>query len=162
MHKLLFSALVLSLAVLIAGVGFTSNTAQSGEKGDKGKKEHDHHAMMLDKCAAVCNECQLACDSCATHCVHLLARGKKEHATTLQTCRDCATLCHAAASIVASHGPFVELICKSCAEGCVRCAKECERFPDDTHMKQCAETCHKCDKACREMLQHAAAAPKAE
>jgi len=48
------------------------------------------------------------------------------------------------------------LICEPCAEACSRCGKECEKFPNDQHMKRCAEECRKCEKACRDMVKHMA------
>ena len=114
--------------------------------------EHDKH---YQECAKACSDCQRECDSCATHCAHQLHAGKKEHMTTLGTCQDCADFCAAASQIVARGGPFAALICDPCAEACARCAKECEKFPQDEHMKRCAEECRKCEKACREMLKHA-------
>jgi hypothetical protein len=55
---------------------------------------------------------------------------------------------------VARRGPFSDAICHACAEACARCAKACEKFPNDPHMKRCAEECRKCEKACKEMLTH--------
>jgi hypothetical protein len=86
----------------------------------------------------------------------LVSEGKKEHLKTLQTCQDCATLCSAAASIVARMGPFSDTICTACAEACKRCGDECEKHSHDSIMKKCAEECRKCANACNEMLKHAA------
>ena len=36
-------------------------------------------------------------------------------------------------------------------------AEECEKFPDDRHMKACAEECRKCAKECRDMVKNLAA-----
>jgi hypothetical protein len=121
------------------------------------QKAHQGHG--LDACAKACDDCQRACDSCATHCVRLIAAGKSDHVKSLQTCQDCADTCAAAARIVSRQGPFVDVICKACAEACARCAKACEQFPQDERMSQCAEECKKCEKACRDMLQHVAANP---
>ena len=85
----------------------------------------------------------------------MLSEGKKDHMTTMMTCRDCADFCVAAAQIVARMGPFAVLICRACSEACARCGKECEKFPDDEHMKRCAEECRKCEEACNEMIKHA-------
>jgi hypothetical protein len=116
--------------------------------------EQHEHAKHFDACAKACGDCQRECDSCAAHCAQLIADGKKEHLTTLQTCQDCAAHCSAAASITARKGPFSDLICTACAEACNRCGKACEKFKSDEHMKRCAEECVKCEKACREMLKH--------
>lgn len=115
---------------------------------------HAEHDEMLQACAKACSDCQRACDTCATHCAHLMAEGKKEHLTSLMTCRDCATICAAAAQIVAGGGPFSAIICDSCAAACVDCAKMCATYPDDKHMQVCADECRKCEKACRAMLKH--------
>lgn len=74
--------------------------------------------------------------------------------TTLATCQDCADVCVAASQIVARGGPFAAEICVACADVCADCAKECEKFPDDQHMKECAEECRECEKACRDMVKH--------
>jgi len=123
---------------------------------------HMEHDKGLQACAKACSDCQRACDMCSTHCAHMLLEGKKEHATTLATCQDCADFCAAAAQIVSRGGPFAGLICGSCAEACAKCAKECEKFPDDKHMKMCAEECRKCEKACRDMVAHAGHADHAK
>lgn len=120
-----------------------------------GAHHHSEHDPMLQACAKACSDCQRMCDMCATHCAHLLADGKKEHLTTLGTCRDCADFCATAAQIAARGGPFAALICGPCAEACARCAVACEKFPDDEHMKLCAQECRKCEKACKDMVQHA-------
>lgn len=127
--------------------------AQQGQTQAKKVNHMQHHAMM-EECAKACSDCQRACDLCATHCAHMLAEGKKEHATTLATCRDCATICSAAAQIVARGGPFTGIICDLCAKACAHCATACEAFPDDEHMKSCAEECRKCEKACKAMIEH--------
>src|SRR5437868_6235684 len=68
----------------------------------------EHHETM-PACADACSACQRECDTCTTHCAQLLVEGKKEHLTTLMSCRDCATICAAAARVVAGHGPFSAL-----------------------------------------------------
>lgn len=139
-------AAVLALAVVIVAA-----LAQQGQTQDK-KSDHMEHYVMQQACAKACSDCQRTCDLCVTHCSHLLADSKKEHLTTLATCQDCATVCTAAAQIMARGGPFSTTICTACVEACSFCAKECERFPNDKHMKSCAEECRKCETACKTML----------
>lgn len=143
----------------VAGLSAVALAAVDGsvfaQEKTKATGAHAEHDEMLQACAKACSDCQRACGMCATHCAHLLADGKKEHGTTLATCQDCADFCAAAAQIVSRGGPFAALICESCAEACARCGKQCEKFPDDKHMKMCAEECRKCEKACREMVKHA-------
>jgi hypothetical protein len=138
----------------LALAAFVAVTPAREEKRE-GKVAHAEHQEAFRACAKACSDCQRECDSCATHCAHLLGEGKKDHATTLMTCQDCANFCSSAAQIVSRMGPFSGLICDSCAEACSRCGKVCAKFPDDEHMKRCADECRKCEKACRDMLKHA-------
>lgn len=138
-----------SIFILCACVSLAADRAAPTE----GRGE-DHHQHAMLACAKACSDCQRACDSCATHCAHLLVDGRKEHLATLQSCQDCADVCTAAAKIVARGGPLVKQTCQACAEACDLCARNCEKFPDDKHMKMCAEECRKCEKACREMIKH--------
>ena len=144
------------LAVL--GMAPTARTAEPKAEDAKPavKGEHSEHDAMFVACAKACSDCQRACDMCKTHCGHMLAEGKKEHKMTLASCQDCATCCAAASQIVASGGPYSATICIACADCCSKCVKECEKMPDDIHMKMCAEECRKCEKACTDMVKHAA------
>jgi hypothetical protein len=117
-------------------------------------KKHEEHEDMYEECSEACSECQRECDECAHHCAMMLAEGKKQHMTTLQTCQDCAEICSAAARIVACHGPFSNLICTACADACAKCGKECEKYPDDKAMSACAKECRECEKSCRAMMKH--------
>ncbi len=146
-----FGLLGLSAVTLAA----LNSTAVAQDKSKTGAG-HDEHAHMFQECATACAACQQACDGCATHCAHKLAEGMKDHLASLMTCRDCATICAAAARIVAGGGPFSAIICEACASACGECAKACEKFPDDKHMKACDEECRKCEKACRAMHKHSA------
>jgi hypothetical protein len=118
------------------------------------KLADDKHAAHFEQCAKACADCMRACESCAHHCVHLAVDGKKEHLKTAGSCVDCAEFCAAAAKIVSRQGPLATTICESCAKACDICAAECEKFPNDAHMKDCAKSCRDCAKACREMITH--------
>ena len=117
-----------------------------------GEVTESHRGGAFTKCAEACSDCQRECDACAQHCATLLAEGEKHHLVTLQTCRDCATLCTAAARIVSAGGVFSNLACGACADACARCANECETISSDKMMARCAEECHRCEKACRDMV----------
>jgi hypothetical protein len=156
------AALAVALAVLgVQGIAQQRDRSQGKQQNlQTPAGAHTAHSEALDHCAKVCNDCQRSCDACATHCAHLVAQGKNEHLRTLQTCQDCATLCVAAAQIVARQGPFTDLVCRSCAEACARCGKACEEHSSDKMMKSCAEECRRCEQACREMLQHIGYSPE--
>ena len=153
MYFAMRGAAVLALILFVLSAGMAQTTAGKPPQASA-PGPHDQHRSAMEACAKACSDCQRACDSCGTHCARLVASGKTDHFKSLQTCRDCATFCAAAAQMVAREGPFVDLMCKACAEACDRCGKECEQVPADAHMKQCAEECRKCAKACRDMLQH--------
>jgi hypothetical protein len=143
----------IGVAALVLAIGGFVAFAQPGQTQEK-KVAHMEHDEMLQACAKACSDCQRACDSCATHCTHMLHEGQKEHLATVMSCQDCATVCAAAAQIVSRGGPHSVLICESCVKSCDQCAKACEAFPDDKHMKACAEECRKCEKACKAMVKH--------
>jgi hypothetical protein len=147
MNRRQFAATGLATVAL----GAVSKHASAQQQTDGSGSGHNEHDQMMATCAKACSDCQRACDMCSTHCSHLLASGKKEHIVTLATCQDCADTCATAAQIVSRGGPFAGLICAACADACSRCGKECEKFPNDEHMKMCAAECRKCEKACREM-----------
>lgn len=129
--------------------------AAFGSAGEKRAEAKEPSETMFERCAKACSDCQRACEACATYCAKLLNKGSPHHLETLSTCRDCAELCSASASITASQGPFADLVCHACAEACSRCAKQCEHEGrDDAVMTRCAEECRRCEAACREMLSH--------
>jgi hypothetical protein len=141
-RTLYLSVPILALSALALNLGFAAD------------EKSNQHASAYQECAKKCGDCQRICDMCAAHCAKLVASGKTQHLTTLQTCQDCATHCSAAACIVARSGPFSDTICKACEDACRRCATECDKFSDDSMMKECAEECRKCEKACKDMLSH--------
>ncbi|CAN5152745.1 hypothetical protein BH11PLA2_BH11PLA2_47010 [soil metagenome] len=151
MNKSFYGAGVIGVA-LIAFAFFGASA--SGQKAEPKKVDHMEHNEMMQACSKACSECQRACDTCATHCTHMLQEGKKDHLATAMACQDCASICSVSSQIMARGGPFSDTVCTACAEACSRCGKECEKFPDDKHMKQCAEECRKCEKSCRDMLKH--------
>jgi hypothetical protein len=139
-----------------AGVGVAGAMAHGAALGQASSKSKDSHHGSMQSCASECYDCAQECDSCASHCASLAAKGKQDHLTTMQSCLDCADVCRAAGSITARGGMYASMICKACADVCDACAAQCEKHPDDEHMKKCAKACRDCAKECREMLSHAA------
>lgn len=119
--------------------------------------DKDHpHGEHFATCAKACADSQQHCDMCFHHCATLLAEGKKDHATTMHNCVDCADCCKLAATLSARQSPFAKHACECCAKCNDECAAACEKFPDDKHMAECAKSCRDCAKACREMIKHLA------
>lgn len=145
---------------MLRGLLFSAATllcCSSPVSAEKKAAGHMHH-KEFDACAKACFNCAWYCEACATHCARMVADGKKDHAKSLASCRDCAEVCVAAGRIVGRYGPMANLVCDACAKACDICGAECEKFPDDKHMADCAKECRSCAKACRDMPKHAAAA----
>ena len=94
--------------------------------------------MKLGKCAATCENCMDAC---------LDEPDIKKMVPCIRLDRDCAKICHVAASFVASNSEFSGSVITLCEELCKRCGEECEKH-DTKHCKQCAEACRECAEAC--------------
>lgn len=135
------------LGATAAGLASHSATEARGEQDDA----HPEHML---KCAKTCADCQISCDMCFHHCSELLAKGSKEHASTMHLCVDCAECCSTAARLVARSSPLAAAACECCAKCSDQCAAACEKFKDDRHMADCAKACRDCAKACREMMKH--------
>jgi hypothetical protein len=55
----------------------------------------------------------------------------------------------ACSQVCASGGPLSAVMVDCCAKCCDHCAKACEAFPNDQHMKACPEKCRKCETMCK-------------
>jgi Domain of Unknown Function (DUF326) len=143
-RRKLLRVLGASILVIMALAAYSFGLVEQGSH---------NHSGSTEACAKACADCLLACESCSDHCARLVASGKKDHLTTLQTCADCAELCGAAAKIVSRNGPLMMTVCEACARACDICGAACEKKPDDKHMQECAKACRDCAKACRQMIQ---------
>lgn len=138
-QRLLYSSLLLGMSLPVLPARLST-----AEAADETAAESSRHAAIIAACVR-------ECESCSDHCAKLLESGKKEHRATEKSCRDCAEICAAALRIVSRHGPMSSLITEACARACEQCAKQCEKAPDDPHMKACAKACRECATACREL-----------
>jgi hypothetical protein len=105
-----------------------------------------HHKELLQKltdCAATCEWCLDAC---------LGEDDVKMLIQCIRLDRDCALICHTAASLVASHSPYAKSMLKVCEDICGDCADECAEHDTD-HCQKCAEACRECAEACRNFAQ---------
>ena len=141
---MLHSPFLMSAALAATVISANGSTARAA----------DNHADHTTKCAKVCADCQVQCDSCFSHCLALVADGKKEHAKTAQLCVDCAECCKTCATLCARQSPLARHVLACCEKCCDECAAACEKYPDDEHMAACAKSCRDCAKECREMLKH--------
>jgi hypothetical protein len=89
---------------------------------------------------------------CAETTIHCLEKGGKHaersHITLML---DCADICRTSADFMIRNSDFHDLTCEACAEICVRCAEDCEHFPEDRQMENCAQMCRACAESCHLM-----------
>lgn len=86
----------------------------------------------------------------SSYCLRAGGRhAEPDHIVLLQ---DCAQMCAVAADFMLRGSDRSRRACEFCAEICLTCANDCDRFPDDQHMRVCAETCRRCMEACRELV----------
>jgi gas vesicle protein len=140
---------------VLVGVGAGAAVFAAAGASLADDKGHEHHEHLM-ACARACAACALECEGCFRHCADALKDGKKEHATTLHTCVDCADCCRMTAALVARRGPFAAHAVECCVKCTEACAAACEKFPDDKQMAACAKACRDCLKACREAAKHLA------
>lgn len=93
-----------------------------------------------------CLQCQQHCEAAIRHCLeHGGLHSETKH---IQILRDAAQICNATSEFMLRESSSVYLMCKICAEICLRCAHDCDRFLHDEVMKSCAESCRRCAESC--------------
>ncbi len=120
---------------------------------ERGTETHKMSPEM-QQCIDDCLECHSICLMTANHCLEM--GGKHAEAGHVRLLLDCAEICQTSANFMLRDSQLHGLTCGTCAEVCLRCAADCERFPDDEQMMACAEVCRRCAASCREMAHMAA------
>jgi hypothetical protein len=103
----------------------------------------------LQACIDLCLECHRTCLQTVTHC--LIQGGEHAEADHIRIMEECAEACQLAAHVMLRGSDMHKRTCGLCAEFCLRCAEECERFDDDEQMKKCASMCRRCADSCGQM-----------
>lgn len=102
----------------------------------------------VESCLQSLNDCADACDRCASACLD------EEDVAMMARCvaldMDCATVCRAAAALLARDSAHAGALCELCADVCRDCGNECIRH-DAGHCQACAEACRQCAEACAAM-----------
>ncbi len=81
--------------------------------------------------------------------------GDYSSSNMIQRLLDCAEICRTTVSYLIRSSDKYSTICGSCAEICLLCAVDCERFTDDSAMNACAQQCRNCAEYCQLMLANA-------
>lgn len=103
----------------------------------------------VEQCLTNCTDCHSICVEMLTYCVE---KGNKHtDPAHIRLLRDCAEICQTTANFILRGSKLHGLTCRACAEICMRCAEDCEKFTDDDKMKMCAELCRRCAESCKRM-----------
>lgn len=96
--------------------------------------QHEHMQTLL-KCYSICS-------ACAKMCM------RENMQNTAILCTDCADVCGLAIKLHSGDSEFNDIIMKTCAQVCQRCAEACGSMESE-HCHQCSEICYECAEACR-------------
>jgi hypothetical protein len=109
------------------------------------------HAMSaeMQQCIDNCQECHGVCLQTVMHCLEM--GGEHAQPQHIRLMLDCAEICETSANFMLRNSPLHGRTCGLCAEICVQCAEDCERFKDDEMMQQCAQVCRRCAESCERM-----------
>ncbi|MDT0691627.1 four-helix bundle copper-binding protein [Salegentibacter sp. F188] len=94
-------------------------------------------------------ECATECDTCFD--ASLDNEKTDALARVVRLCRDCAKICYATLSFVASNSSHAKHLAKACADICDECAEVCGNHTNhEQECLPCMKICQKCAEACRE------------
>jgi hypothetical protein len=111
-----------------------------------------HRSPEIENCIQNCSECHHLCIETISYCLQKGGdHASYEHIRLLQ---DCHQICHTSEDFMLRGSELHHYTCGVCAEVCMRCAADCEKFGDDAQMKACAEACRRCAETCKEMAHH--------
>jgi len=101
-----------------------------------------------------CLDCHTMCLETVSHCLQMGGKHADPHHIGLLL--DCAEICQTSANFMLRQSSMHGRTCGVCAEVCLACAEDCEKFKDDEQMMACAEMCRQCASSCEEMAEMAA------
>lgn len=108
-----------------------------------------HISTAMQSCIDNCSECSNTCLQMVNHCLGLGGRhAEQKH---IQLLAVCAEICRTSAAFMSLGSEHYQDTCRICADICEECARDCDRFGDDEHMRECAEVCRRCVESCQEM-----------
>lgn len=101
----------------------------------------------LERCIALCNECNRVCLQQIEHCLSLGgAHSEPGHISTLLTC---ASVCRTTSELMSIESDWYATMCDLCAQVCDECADACEELGE---MEECVAACQDCAEECRAMV----------
>ncbi|MCF6157067.1 MAG: four-helix bundle copper-binding protein [wastewater metagenome] len=108
-------------------------------------------SQELDQCIKDCLECYNVCIKTISHCLQM--GGKHAGAGHISLLRDCADVCRANTDLMLRNSGWSGRTCSLCADICIECASNCEKFTDDQIMRECANVCNHTAESCRKVAE---------
>ncbi len=103
----------------------------------------------MQMCIENCTQCSQVCEQLIQHC--LMKGGAHAELRHIRLLQDCVDICTLSARFMNRESAFHHKTCETCAEVCLACAQDCERFHDDEMMSACADVCRRCAESCQKM-----------
>lgn len=124
------------------------------ETGTSGSGIAQQHVdrLNLNEGALACLECLRAVNNAMTHCLE--RGGELSDVQLIRLFQDTAAICITTADMLSRGSELHELVCRSCAHICSRCAEECREWGDERELKICADAAQRCADACRQLSTH--------
>lgn len=103
----------------------------------------------MRECIENCMDCSEICEQLIQHC--LGKGGIHAEARHIRILQDCVDICAVTAKFMIRESNLHHLTCQLCAEACLSCAQDCDRYSDDDIMKACVQMCRMCAESCEQM-----------
>ena len=134
--------------LLMAGAGLAAaGTLAAPAAGQQHRMEG--MAMSMTDCI---DDCVASHRMCLETAAWLTKQGgASATASLIAMLNDCAELCQATANSMLRESSLHTILCRACADGCERCARECLSHVVGERIKLCSATCKDCAASCRMM-----------
>lgn len=103
----------------------------------------------MQMCIQNCTLCYQTCTQMISQCLE--KGGAHSSPGHIKALMDCAAACAVSADFMIRGSDLHASFCRVCAEACLACAVECDKFDED---KDCAEVCRRCADSCQMMASH--------
>lgn len=120
-----------------------------GTTGQAAKQMFKGMTDEMQMCIQSCTLCYQTCSQMIAHCLE--KGGAHASPKHIQSLQDCALACAVSADFMIRGSDLHTRFCEACAEVCLACAAECDKFDED---KMCAEICRRCAESCQKMASH--------
>ncbi len=92
--------------------------------------------------------CQETHQACLEGVAHSMLVNREREPAHIQMLMDCADITQTAANFMMRGSDLQGWVSRVCAEICIRCSRDCERFEEDGELQACAALCMRCAEAC--------------